>query len=99
VPLRLRVADGGCGKKRLSVWVHGAVANNSNWSSFHNLAAAENDDSMRDVANHRQIVGNKQVAELQPILKVLEQVEHLGLHRKVKGARWLVADYEAWLRD
>ncbi len=54
-------------------------------------------DAVGDVAHHREIVGDEQVAELEPRLQVLEQIHDLPLDRDVERRHRLVADDEARL--
>jgi hypothetical protein len=49
------------------------------------------------VAHHREVVGDEDVGERQPLLQVLQQVDHLGLHRHVERRHRFVADDEARL--
>ena len=51
-------------------------------------------DAVRDVAHHRQVVGDHQVGEPQPVLQVLEQVDDLRLHGHVERGHRLVEDDE-----
>ena len=44
------------------------------------------------MADHRQVVGDEDVGDLQLLLQLVEQVEHLRLHRQVERGDRLVAD-------
>jgi hypothetical protein len=44
------------------------------------------------VPDHGEVVGDEQVAEAEFVLQAAQQVEHLGLHRKVQRTDRLVAD-------
>ena len=50
-----------------------------------------------DVAHHRQIVGDEEVGEAEPLLQVLQQVDDLALDRHVERRDRLVADDDARL--
>ena len=54
-------------------------------------------DPVGDVAHDREIVRDEQVAELQPFLQVLEQVDDLALDRDVERGDRLVADNKSRL--
>ena len=44
------------------------------------------------MAHDGQVVGDEQVGQAEPVLQVLQQVEHLGLDGHVEGRDGLVAD-------
>ena len=48
----------------------------------------------RDVAHHRQVVGDEYIGEAEALLQVLQQVDHLRLHRHVQRGYRLVQDEE-----
>ena len=52
-------------------------------------------DAVRNVPDHRKIVRNEQVGEIQLPLQILEQVDDLRLHRDVESRDGLIADDEA----
>jgi hypothetical protein len=54
----------------------------------------QDDDALAEEADHRQVVGDEQVAHAQGLLHLGEQVEHLRLHGQVERAHRLVADHE-----
>ena len=49
-------------------------------------------DPVGDVADHRQVVGDEDVGDAELLLQIVEQVEHLRLHREVERGHRLVAD-------
>ena len=51
-------------------------------------------DPVRDVAYHGEVVGNKQIGELQLLLEVYQKIDHLGLNGNVQCRNGLVADEE-----
>jgi hypothetical protein len=38
-----------------------------------------------DVADHRQVMGDEDISELELVLEILQKVEDLGLDREVEG--------------
>ena len=60
------------------------------WSLFHNLAQVHNCNPIRDMANYRQIVCDKDVGKTKFLLDVIQQVEHLSLNRNVKSRNGFV---------
>src|SRR6266404_7957342 len=61
---------------------------------FHDAAEIHHRDAGRDVLDHRKIVGDEHIRELQPLLQVHEQIDDLGLDRNVERGNRLVADDE-----
>jgi hypothetical protein len=70
----------------------GAFENCFGGPVFDDLAEVHHRDAVGDVAHHRQVVGDEHVADLQLLLQLVEQVEHLGLDRQVERGDGLVAD-------
>ena len=58
------------------------------------LAEVHDGDAVAHPLDHRKVVGDEQVREEELLLKILEQVEDLGLDRDVEGGDGLVADDE-----
>ena len=56
------------------------------------VAAAHHGDRVGDVVDHREIVRDEQVGQAEGALQVLEEVEHLCLHRDVERRDRLVAE-------
>ena len=54
-------------------------------------------DPVADVAHDREIVGDEQHGEAEPLAQALEQVEHVCLHRDVEGGDGLVGNEEVRL--
>ena len=55
-------------------------------------------DPVADVADDREVVGDEQVGQAEPVLEPLEQVDDLGLDRHVEGADRLVGHDEVGLQ-
>ena len=51
--------------------------------------------AVRDVTDHGEIVGDEDVGQVELVLDVLEQIDHLGLHRHIEGGHRLVTDDDA----
>jgi len=49
-------------------------------------------DPITDVLDHREVVGDEQVGQLQFILKVHQEIDDLGLDRHIERRHRLVAD-------
>ncbi len=59
------------------------------------LSEVHDPDPRRKVLDDRQVVGNEQVGELELVLEVAQQVEHLRLNRHVERTDRLIAHDEA----
>ena len=59
---------------------------------LHHAAEVHHRDAVGDVPHDRQVVGDEQVGQAEVVLQVLEQVDHLRLHRDVERGDRLVAD-------
>ena len=53
-------------------------------SYFHHVAQIHDADTIRDMSDHRQIVGNKQVRQVHLFLDVFQQVDDLSLDRDIE---------------
>ena len=76
-------------------WVYGwaaAVVDRLGRRQLHQLAQVHHRHHVRDVAHHRQVVGDEHVGQAQAVLQVLEQVDDTGLDRDVEGGNGLVQD-------
>jgi hypothetical protein len=58
------------------------------------LAEIHDGDSMADVLDHPQVVGNEKVGQVHLFLQLLEEIDDLRLNRNVQGRDRLVADNE-----
>ena len=58
-----------------------------------NLAQIHYRDPVADMVDDAEIVGDEQIAQMQPRLQLLEQIEHLSLDRNVeRGNRFVTND-------
>ena len=90
--LYLRVGHGYSGKQSIRVGVQSVLEQLVVGGDLHDLSQIHDSDAIRDVANHRQVVGDEQVGQIELRLKVLEQVDDLGLNGYVQGGDGLVGD-------
>ncbi|MCG3773866.1 MAG: hypothetical protein JW395_0682 [Nitrospira sp.] len=61
---------------------------------FTDVTQVHHDDAVADVPDHGQVMGDKQVGQLESLLKLFEQVDDLRLNRNVQRGDGLVADNE-----
>ena len=62
--------------------------------SLHDLPLVQHHDLVAQVVHHGQIVADEQEAHAKFLLQVLQQVEHLGLHRHIQRAHGLIGHDE-----
>src|SRR5712664_3333743 len=97
VALDERVGNWNCRKQRPRVRMAGAAVQLTPGRYLHDLAEVHHRNSVGDVLDHRQVVRDEEVGEVELRLEPLEQVDDLCLDRDVEGRDWLVADDEARL--
>ena len=61
---------------------------------FHDLAPVHHRDTVTEVADDVQVMGDEQVAQPQLVLQILQEIDDLGLDGDVQGRDRLVADDE-----
>src|SRR5215212_6249411 len=91
----LWVGDGDGGEQRGGVGVAGFAVQSRPVSDLHDLAEVHHGYPVRDVLDHREVVGDEDVGEVELLLEVLQQVDDLGLDRDVQRRDGLVADDQA----
>ncbi len=64
---------------------------------FHDFAQIHHRDTVGQVPDHPQVVGNEQVGEPELLLQLLQQVDDLCLDGDVQGGDGLVADEQVRL--
>ena len=92
-----RVWDGNGGEKRLCVRVEGFAVEGIAGSEFDDLTKVHNGDAMAHSADDGEVVGDEEIGETEAILKLLEEVDDLGLDRDIKGGEGLIGDDEPGL--
>ncbi len=80
-----------CREQTLGIWMGRMAVNLLRRAVFHHGAQIHDSRLVRDVADHGQIVGNKQVSKAQLPLKLHQHVDHLGLNGHIQGGDRLVA--------
>ena len=66
---------------------------------FDDAAVLHDHDAVGEVFHHAKVVGDEEVGEMVVAFEVVEQVEHLGLHRHVEGGYRLVANHQFGVED
>ena len=92
-----RVWDGNGGEKGLSVRVEGFAVESVAGSEFDDLTEIHDGDAMAHGADDGEVVGDEEIGEAEAILKLLEEVDDLGLDRDIKGREGLIGDDEPGL--
>ena len=63
-------------------------------AQLYQLPQIHDSHPVRQVGDHVQVVGDKQIGQPQFPAKLQQQVEHLGLHGHIQGGHRLVADHK-----
>ena len=90
--LYLRVGHGYSGKQGLRVRVQSVLEQLVVGGDLHDLSQIHDSDAIGDVSNHRQVVGDEQIGQIELRLKILKQVDDLGLNGYVQGGDGFVGD-------
>jgi hypothetical protein len=86
------VRDRDRGQQRLGVGVDGPHVELLGRRHLDDLAEVHDRDAVRHVPHHAQVVSDEDVGEVQLVLEVIEQVNHLRADRDVEGRDRLVGD-------
>ena len=92
-----RVRDRHGGEQRLRVRVHRLFIEFVAFRQLNNLAQVHHSDTVGNVTNHRQVMRNEQVGQVELFLQVFEQVDDLRLDRHIERRDRLVADDKRWV--
>jgi hypothetical protein len=95
-PFRLVIGirDRYSGKEGLGVGMLGTEENFLRFRELHDFPKVHHGYPIGDVLHHGKIVGHEKVSEAELVLKILEEVEDLGLDGDVQGGDGLVAHDE-----
>jgi len=99
VPFNSRIRNRYGGKQTLRVWVLRIGKNFLRRARLNQIAQMQHADSVGNVLDHAQIVGNEQIRATGLGLNVLHQVDDLRLNRNVERGNTFVGDYEFRLHD
>jgi len=61
---------------------------------FHDVSEVHDGYPVADVAHNGKVVGDEKVGQAEPVLEILEEVQHLGLYGDIEGGERFVADDE-----
>jgi len=68
------------------------------FADLHDTTEIHHSDSCGDVFHHCQVVCDEQIRNAKLLLQVLQQIDHLRLHRHVERGNRLVTHDQLWLR-
>ena len=61
---------------------------------LHYLATMHDRNTIADICHYTQVVGNEQAAQIEFFMQLQQQVDYLGLNRRVESRKRFVRDYE-----
>ena len=96
---RVVFGQGDGGDERLGVGVVLVGEDLGGACLFHHLAQVHDGDVVRDVLDHRQVVGDEQIRQVPLFLQLHHQVEDLGLDGHIQCGDRLVAHDEGGIQD
>lgn len=82
-------------KQRLSIRVQRTCEYLFGPGFFHDFAKIHHRHSIRDMLDDGQVVRDEKISEIEPLLKLAKQVQHLRLNRHIESRDRLVAHDEA----
>ena len=85
------------GKKCLGVGMLGVVIQLVDVGKFHDTSQVHDSHPVGNMSHDRQVVGDEDVGDTEPLLQVTQEVNHLGLDRHVQRRDRLIADDELGL--
>ncbi len=88
--IRIRVRDG-C-EQRCRIRVPGSPEEGFLSCQLNDLSGIHHGNSVRDVLNNAEIMGDEDIGEIELRLEILQQVKDLRLNRYIKGRNRLVCD-------
>ena len=94
---RIRVHRGHRGQERRRIGMGRRGQHRVGRADLDHLAEIHHRHPVADEADHVEIVADEQVGEVELLLEVHQQVQHLGLHRFIQGRDRLIKHDEAWL--
>lgn len=81
-----------CGEKRAGIRVFGVAVDRLTRRDFYDLAEIHDRYPVADMLNHSEIVRDEEIGELHLLLKLLEQIDNLGLNGDIQGRDGFVRD-------
>ena len=85
---------GDCRQQSLSVGMAGVVVDLIHGAQLHQLAQIHDGHAVAQMLDHRQVMGDEHVGQVQLLLQLLQQVQDLCANRHVQSGDRLVADQQ-----
>ena len=79
------------GQQRACVGMHRICEQHLAGRDLDQVPRTHDRDAIRHVVHHREVVGDEEIGQSELALQVLQEVEHLRLHRYVQGGHRLIA--------
>jgi len=94
---RIRNRNGA--QEGLGVRMLGRVIDGHPIGNLHDLAQVHDRHPIREVSNHRQIMGDENVGQAESLLQILKQVDDLRLNRHIEGGHRLITHNHAGIES
>ena len=87
-----RIGTGHGGQERAGIRVQRSFVDQLGRTDLDDISEIHDGNALRDMAHDGQVVSNKDVGQLEFVLKVLHQVHDLRLNRNVQRAHRFIGD-------
>ena len=82
--------------QRLCIWVQRMIKNLIFICHFYNISKIHYRDTVTNILNYRQVMGNENIREFISLLKISKQVDNLRLNRYVRRVRQRERYWRRW---
>ena len=90
--LHFRVWNRYGGKQSPRVGMQGFPVQVTSGGDLHDITQVHDRDTVADVPDHGQVMGNEKIGQVELLLKILQQVDDLRLDGNVKGRHRLITN-------
>ena len=70
-----------------------------NWAQLDDFAQIHHSDAIADMPHHAEVMRDEEIGQVQLVLQLFHQVDHLLLNGDIEGGDWLIGDDEARLQS
>ena len=97
--LAIRIGNRNGGEKSAGIRMLRVLVNLVAGGDLHDLSQIHDRHPVADMLDHSEIVGNKKIGEMPFFLKLLQEIDDLGLNRDIQGGDRLVRHDKFWIHS
>ena len=86
-------------EQAVSIGVQGTIKDVVDWSDFHNFTGVDGGDGVRHFRRQRQIMADKNDAEMELTLHIVQYIDDCTLGEDIERGRWFVQDHNLWIEQ